>query len=126
MKPAAFLHGKPGNFTPACLSERWILWRRISGGLPSGQQRALADTVLPQLREMAAGSVSKRTSGAKVSSHQSAEMWRLLGALELLPVKTKIAVGEMIVQNLVAGRLAPLRPALSWTLGRLGSRQPSY
>ena len=26
----------------------------------------------------------------------SAEMWRLVGALELLPVKTKIAVGEMI------------------------------
>ena len=53
-------------------------------------------------------------------------MWRLLGALELLPVKTRIAVGEMIVQNLVAGRLAPVRPALSWTLGRLGARQPSY
>jgi hypothetical protein len=32
----------------------------------------------------------------------------------------------MIVAALVAGRLAPLRPALCWTLGRLGARQPSY
>src|SRR5438445_245064 len=95
------LLGKPGHSTPACLSERWILWRRICGGLPSGQQRALADTVLPQLRDMAAGPVSKRTSGTQASSHKSAEMWRLLGALELLPVKTKIAVGEMIVETLV-------------------------
>lgn len=120
------LRGKPGHSTPACLSERWILWRRICGGLPAGQQRALADTVLPQLREMAAGPVSKRTSGALASSHTSAEMWRLVGALELLPVKIRIAVGEMIVQNLVAGRLAAARPALSWSLGRLGARQPSY
>lgn len=120
------LVGKPGHSTPACLSERLILWRRICGGLPAGQQRALADTVLPQLRDMAAGPVSKRASRAQASSHKSAEMWRLLGALELLPVKTKIAVGEMLVQTLVAGRLAPVRPALSWTLGRLGARQPSY
>jgi hypothetical protein len=53
-------------------------------------------------------------------------MWRLLGALELLPVQTKIAVGEMIVQALIAGRLVPVRPALCWTMGRLGARQPSY
>ncbi len=119
------LLGKPGHATPACLSERWILWRRICGGMPAGQQRALADTVLPQLRSMAAASASKR-SGGQASSHTSAEMWRLLGALELLPVQTKIAVGELIVQALVAGRLAPVRPALSWTLGRLGARQPSY
>jgi hypothetical protein len=120
------LLGKSGHFTSAGHSEHWILWRRICGGLPSGQQRALADAVLPELRAMAAGPVSKRTSGAQASSHKAAEMWRLLGALELLPVKTKIAVGEMIVQNLVAGRLAPVRPALCWTLGRLGARQPSY
>lgn len=120
------LLGKAGHATPACLTERWILWRRICGGLPSGQQQALADTVLPQLREMAAHSGSKRASGTQASSHKTAEMWRLVGALELLPVKTKIAVGEMIVETLVAGRLAPLRPALTWTLGRLGARQPSY
>ena len=120
------LLGKPGHSTTACLSERMILWRRICGGLPAGQQRALADLVLPQLREMAAGPSSKRSSGAQVGSHIAAEMWRLLGALELLPVKTKIAIGEMIVPVLVAGRLKPVRHALSWTLGRLGARQPSY
>jgi hypothetical protein len=120
------LLGKPGHATPACLSERWILWRRVCGGLPSGQQRALADSVLPQLRDMAAKPGSKRTSAAQAGSQTSAEMWRLLGALELLPVKTKIAVGEMIVRTLVARRLAPLRSALFWTLGRLGARQPSY
>jgi len=120
------LLGKPGHATPACLSERWILWRRIGGGLPAGQQRALADTVLPQLREMAAGSASKRASKSLLGSHKTAEMWRLVGALELLPLKTKIDVGELIVRALVAGRLAPLHSALCWTLGRLGARQPSY
>jgi hypothetical protein len=120
------LHGKPGHSTPACLSERWILWRRICGGLPAGPQRALADLVLPQLRDMAAGPVSKRAAAAQAGSHKSAEMWRLLGALELLPARTKIAVGEMIVRALVGGKLAPVRAALCWTLGRLGARQPSY
>jgi hypothetical protein len=117
------LLGKPGHSTAACLTERWILWRRICGGLPAGQQRALADSLLPQLRDAAAG---RKSPGAQATSHRSAEMWRLLGALELLPVQTRIFVGELIVQALVAGKLAPVRPALTWALGRIGARQPSY
>lgn len=118
------LLGKPGHSTTACLTERWIIWRRICGGLPGGQQRALADGILPQLRDAATG--RKSAAGAQATSHRTAEMWRLLGALEHLPVQTKIGIGDLIVQTLVAGRLAPVRPALNWALGRIGARQPSY
>ena len=127
MKPAAF----------CSVSQNWQSRLSPPNAGFSGEESAkrivvepaaapLADTVLPQLRDMAARPVSKRNSGGQASSHKSAEMWRLLGALELLPVQTKIAVGKMIVETLVAGRLAPVRPALCWTLGRLGARQPSY
>ena len=33
-----------------CRGEWWVLWRRISGGLTAGQQRALAQPVLAELK----------------------------------------------------------------------------
>jgi hypothetical protein len=53
-------------------------------------------------------------------------MWRLLGSLELLPVRLKTELGEMVLDLLPKPSVERLRPSLSWTLARLGARVPVY
>ena len=71
-----------GETTAGVRTESWILWRRIAGGLSSGQQRAIADPLLAAVR-----SLHRRTTAGKGSTdvgftpQQSIEMWRLLGGL---------------------------------------------
>src|SRR5690606_6613248 len=50
----------------------------------------------------------------------------LLGALELLPVSTKQEIGQMILDLLPKKKIQPIRSALVWALGRVGSRVPLY
>jgi hypothetical protein len=57
---------------------------------------------------------------------QSAEVWRLLGSLELLPVSIKIELGDALVELIPKRKLEKWRSTLFWTLGRLGQRVPLY
>jgi hypothetical protein len=110
-----------------CRNESWVLWRRIAAGLPAGQQRALADPLLAAVRALhrrtVAGSVKGETHFA---ISEFAELLRLLGSLELLNLRDKTQLGEMLVDLLSKRKLASVRPAIVWTLGRLGSRVPFY
>jgi molecular chaperone DnaK (HSP70) len=101
-----------------CRAEWWILWRRIAGGLTAGQQRTLADPLLAALKKAHARSESPW------GSHESAEVWRLLGSLESLDPGVKLALGDLLLDRL--GKSEPqawLRAAL-WAMGRLGARVP--
>ncbi len=108
-------------------TESWILWRRIAGGLSSGQQRAIADPLLAAVR-----SLHRRTTAGRGSTdvgftpQQSIEMWRLLGGLELLPVGDKTELGDKLVDLMSKKSMQPARAAMIWTLGRCGARQPLY
>jgi hypothetical protein len=108
-------------------SESWILWRRIAGGLSSGQQRAIADPLLAAVR-----SLHRRTTAGKGSGdvgftpQQSVEMWRLLAGLELLAVGDKTELGDMLIDLLAKKSMQPARSAMIWALGRIGTRQPLY
>lgn len=110
-------------------AEWWILWRRIAGGLSAGQQRALADPLLADWRAWI------RKSGEKVRGksptfqfgpHESAEVWRLLGSLELLAPAAKLEIGQMLLDQLAKPHPAHLRDAQLFALGRLGARVPVY
>ena len=57
---------------------------------------------------------------------ESIEIWRLLGALELLPVATKVELGEMLLDLLPKKKMQNARAALVGSLGRLGTRSPLY
>ncbi len=96
-----------------CRAEWWVLWRRIAGGLTAGQQRALAAPLLAEVRKGA-------TAGW--GSHESAEIWRLLGSLEWLDASTKLELGAFLLKRLDGGR----HLGWVWTLGRLGARVPFY
>lgn len=137
------------HFTgPASLTEWWILWRRIAGGLTTGQQQALAAPLVTSLREKVKRArpepeapeeapvepARKHRKGAKRpprkprvgNTHELAEAWRMLGACEQLSVPTKMELGELVLEALDGPLGEAIEPALYWTLGRLGARQPLY
>lgn len=118
------LQGKRLHHTPGCRVEWLILWRRIAAGLNAGQQRALAEPLLAGLRGPGRGKNRKPDLGG--GSHETAEVWRLLGSLELLPVPTKVELGEMLLALLGRERASAVREAALWALGRLGARSPMH
>jgi molecular chaperone DnaK (HSP70) len=119
------LSGKLAHGAARVQNEWWILCRRIAGGLTSGQQRALAEPLLAPLRAMHKRLMTGKGAGdLSFASQESVEVWRLLGALELLPPATKLELGRMILELLPKKKLVALRPALLWTLGRVAARVP--
>lgn len=115
-----------------CLAEWRILWRRIAGGLQTGQQLALATPLLSnwkeQLRRLQSRQNSPPDSAAKPVklglTQADAEAWRMCGALEQLPVQLRIELGELAFGFLDLPEYRPLQNALIWAIGRLGARQP--
>jgi hypothetical protein len=121
------LQGKLAHPAPMCRAEWWILWRRIAGGLGAGQQQALADPLLGPARGLHKQLTTGRGGGDfPFGSHEAAEVWRLLGSLELLGAAVKIELGGMLLDLLPKRKIEPVRPAVTWALGRLGSRVPVY
>ncbi len=121
------LQGKFAHASGNVRVEGWILWRRIAGGLAAGQQQALAEPLLGLIR----GLHRQLTTGHGRSDfgfamHETAEMWRLLGSLELLSPDVKTELGSMLLDLLPKRTMAPARSAMIWALGRVGARVPMY
>ena len=111
---------------PTSHAEVLVLWRRIAGGLSRGQQLGLAEPLLASVRALRrrfeGGAAAANT--AALDPISSLEIWRLLGALELLPINLKVELGDDIVQLLPKRKLEKARATMIWTLGRLGQRVP--
>lgn len=109
-------------------TESLILWRRIGGGLTAGQQKALAEPLLGPIRTLHKRFTSGGVKGVDpgLSPHEANELLRLLGSLELLPLKLKGELGDMLVELLPKKKLQAMRSAMLWTIGRLGARVPLY
>ena len=121
------LQGKFAHASANVRVEGWILWRRIGGGLAAGQQQALADPLLGPVRSLHHQLMSgKGRSDFGFAMAETPEMWRLLGSLELLSPNTKTELGTMLLDLLPKRKMEPVRPALVWTIGRLGARAPLY
>ncbi len=110
--------------TPECRTQYWILWRRVASGLGAGRQKTLAEPLLGNLRALRRRLVDGRGKGPDVdlTSQEGAEIWRLLGALELLAPETKEEIGAIVLDVLPKKNLRPIRDALVWALGRIGAR----
>ncbi|MBR4977148.1 MAG: hypothetical protein IKY61_08825, partial [Thermoguttaceae bacterium] len=110
--------------TPESRTQYWILWRRVASGLGAGRQKTLAEPLLGNLRALRRRLVDGRGKGPDVdlTSQEGAEIWRLLGALELLPPETKEEIGAIVLDVLPKKNLRPIRDALVWALGRVGAR----
>ena len=113
---------------PSSVSESWILWRRLAGGLSLGQQMTVAERLLTQVRVLHQHhrGGKRRQAELLLRPNESAEVWRLLGSLELLPIRIKGELGNIIVELMDNQRLQSVRSAMLWALGRLGQRVPVY
>lgn len=110
---------------PEVTTQYWIFWRRVASGLASGRQNALGEPLLSQARSFHKQLVEGRGRGAALefTTQEGAEIWRLLGALELLPVESRIEIGNIIADVLDKKSVQPVRDALVWSLGRVGARR---
>ncbi|MEN6406936.1 MAG: Hsp70 family protein [Thermoguttaceae bacterium] len=121
------LQGKFAHASANVRVEGWVLWRRIGGGLAAGQQQALADSLLGPIRSLHRQLTTGRGgSDFSFSIPETAEMWRLLGSLELLSADAKTQLGDMVLDMLPKRKMEPVRSAMIWAIGRLGARTPLY
>ncbi|MDB5289588.1 MAG: Chaperone protein DnaK, partial [Phycisphaerales bacterium] len=123
--PAGVIHPK----NELVRAEWWILWRRLAGGLSAGQQRTLAEPLIADWRlwfRKAGSNVFGRTRTFQFGPHESAEVWRMLGSLELLPPAAKLELGGMLLERLPREQTANVREAVLFALGRIGARVPVY
>jgi len=112
---------------PASQQEALVLWRRIAGGLSHGQQLTIAEPMIAAVRGLHRRFTGgKASGGVALDPAQTAEVWRLLGSLELLPVPVKVELGNAIVDLLPKRKLEKVRSPMLWSLGRLGQREPVY
>jgi molecular chaperone DnaK (HSP70) len=112
-----------------CRAEWWILWRRIAGGLTEHQQMELASPLIKQWNGRIRNPGTKKPNtltGFQFGDHESAEVWRLLGSLERLPVGKKEQLGELLLIWLERKGLRISNGAAVWALGRIGARVPAY
>jgi molecular chaperone DnaK (HSP70) len=112
-----------------CRAEWWILWRRLAGGLSAGQQKTLAEPLVADWRtwfRKSGSNVKGRWPTFQFGPHESAEVWRLLGSMELFPDAIKREVGNMTLDRLARESAPALREALLFALGRIGGRVPVY
>jgi hypothetical protein len=114
-------------------AEWWVLWRRLAGGLSAGQQTTLCDPLLAawrtHARKLSGGGGAKIRWQAKTfqfGPHESAESWRALGSMELLSPETKTELGGLALDLFAREKVAAMRDALLFAIGRLGARVPVY
>ncbi len=118
------VRGQLRHRSVSCAAEAIILWRRIAGGFTAGQQLALFQELRGRIKQLLSGAGRKAAGG--ISTAEGVELLRLVGSLERLPLREKHALGGELVVAMRRRALADLQPALLWTLGRLGSRLPTY
>ena len=98
--------------TPQTMAEWWIFWRRVVSGLKFGHQRNLYEHLTRLICPK--GAYSRKIKwGVQVKT----EMWRCIGSLELLPIKQKVALGNVLLSN-----KNKLESSDYWVLARLGTR----
>jgi hypothetical protein len=84
--------------------------------MSAGQQQQLAGPLFSALRD----------KGLRLENQELAETWRLVASLERLSINEKRQLAEAALHELSRKKSEPLRPALLWAVGRLGSRVPVY
>jgi hypothetical protein len=101
--------------------------------LSAGQQTTLCDPLLAawrtHARKLSGGVGAKIRWQAKTfqfGPHESAETWRTLASMELLNPETKTELGELALDLLAREKVAAMRDALLFAIGRIGARVPVY
>jgi len=111
----------------AVRAEWWILWRRLAGGLTTGQQNAMVLPLVSALKSLLTGKSKARIADGweiRLGSHETIELFRLLGSLERITCDVRVQLGHWMLERVT--QQGSDRSAALWALGRLGSRTPLY
>ncbi|HVF90056.1 MAG TPA: Hsp70 family protein [Blastocatellia bacterium] len=100
-----------------CQVEWFILWRRVAGGLKSGQQQELYQRYMSML------GIGGKKQVARLNTQIEREGWRLLAGLEHLAATSRVSLGRELLERIKAN---PGNKSFLWSLGRLGARIPLY
>ncbi|MDM8549343.1 hypothetical protein QUF72_04660 [Desulfobacterales bacterium HSG2] len=106
------VHGKNAQ---VC-SEWWILWRRVAGGLKSGQQRQFIQDLTPVM-------LPKRGTKSKIPPQEHLETWMAVANMELLLVKDKVKWGRQLLSEIHPKKN---KPQQFWSLSRMAARDLLY
>lgn len=98
------------------VSDWWIFWRRISGGLKAGQQR--------QFYQDTAGLViPKKSESVKLSPKEQQDIWMALVSMEYLSQNDKVRLGKALLPFISVKKDVDWK---IWALSRLGARELLY
>jgi len=97
-------------------SEWWIIWRRIAGGLKSGQQRQFIQDLSPLI-------MPKKVKSVKLPPQEIIEVWMAVANMEKLLVKDKVKLGRTLLAGLKPKKTTP---QLFWAMSRIGARELLY
>lgn len=103
-------------------SEWWIFWRRVAGGLTTGQQWHLFQQ-LSGLLQLGDRKKKAGKGGKVLSAQEETEIWMAVANMERLPVETKLELGEALLGRI---RRVGFKPQELWALSRIGARIPFY
>ncbi len=101
----------------------WIFWRRVAGGLSSGQQTQLFSSVSQVLVPSKRSRRKKKVKAFKPLPEEARQMWLFAANLERIDTQSKMALGDQIVAMLPK---SSFKKDLLWSLGRIGARVPLY
>ncbi len=96
--------------------EWWTMWRRVAGGLTSGQQRQIYQDIRPVL-------IPKKGEKIKLNPQQYIEIWMAVGNMERLSIRDKVELGRTLLSELKPNRI---KPQLIWAISRIGARTMLY
>jgi molecular chaperone DnaK (HSP70) len=94
----------------------WIFSGRVAGGLNRNQQQDIYQRLSSYL-------IPKGAKPKRLNASLEREMWRCASSLELLPVGTKVELGNALTKRI---RAKESSPSDFWCLGRLGARKLFY
>ncbi|SFM67589.1 Hsp70 protein [Thermodesulforhabdus norvegica] len=109
---------------PQCRVEWWIFWRRVSGGLTSGQQLHIFQNIRPIITGENRSKAKKPRDARILSPQELLEIKMAAASLERLPVDVKIELGRNLLKGVLSSRKP--RPQDLWSLGKIGARVPLY
>lgn len=96
--------------------EWWIFCGRVAGGLNKNQQTDIFQRISPTL-------LPRQGKSVRVNSSLLREMWRAAASLELLPLQTKIQLGDALIPRIKKGDFVDTG---LWCIARLGARKLFY
>ncbi len=98
------------------LTEWWIMWRRVAGGLSAGQQRQFSQDLRALL-------LPKKGTKVRIPPQERVEMYMALANMERLSPKEKTEWGRALLAEITPKKT---KPQYLWSLSRIGARELLY